>query len=215
MKKPKSVEPPKLATWLLERFSPESGPLAGDLIEAFKHGRSSSWYWKQVLAAILIALLQLMRRNIALFAYTVACSAAISIAWFFMFPNAARDSVFPRVFALYSRSYGIDWPWSFTYQMSFLTAFQTAIVMVALIAHLTISRQLRRRNVLQALLVVVVVLATGNVALPLISGLLSGLQWGGWVCVSAPAAIALILGNWKATRSRGSPLHKPKTFTSA
>ena len=38
MTKPESVEPPKLAKWLLERLSPQNEPLAGDLIEAFGRG---------------------------------------------------------------------------------------------------------------------------------------------------------------------------------
>jgi hypothetical protein len=198
MKKPKSVEPPKLATWLLERFSPESGPLAGDLIEAFKHGRSSSWYWRQVLAAILIAVPGLVRKNLVLFAYTVGCGAAISVAWFFMFPNAIHDSAFPRLFAVYAKSYEIEWPWSFVYQMAFLTAFQAGAVMVALTAHFAFSHHLRGRSLLRALLVVLVVLTISNVALPLASGLLSGFQWFGWVLVSAPAAIAFLFGNWRA-----------------
>jgi len=202
--KAKSVEPPKLATWLLSRFSPGSGPLAGDLIEAFKHGRSSGWYWRQVFVTILIALPQLMRKHLALSTYTVACGVAISVAWFFMFPNAARASAFPTVFALYARGYVMDWPWSIVYQIAFLTTFQAAIVAVALIAHLASYHQLRRRSLLRALPVVVFVLAISNVALPLLSGLLSGVEWFGWVLLSAPGAIALIFGNWKVTRSRGS-----------
>ena len=204
MTKLESVEPPKLATWLLEWFSPENGPLAGDLTEAYRSGRSATCYWRQVFTAILIALPQLVWRHLALFAYTVACSAVISITWFFVFPNAAHSSAFPKVFALYTKGYAIDWPWSFVYQIAFLTAFQAALVAVALIAHLTFSRQLRRRSFFEAWLIVVVVLAISNVALPLVSGVLSRVEWFGWVLVSAPAAIALILGNWRATRSRDS-----------
>jgi hypothetical protein len=201
MTKSKSVEPPKLATSLLERFLPDSGPLTGDLIEAFKHGRSSGWYRRQAFVAILIALPHLMRKYLALFAYAVACSAVISTAWFFMFPSAVRESAFPRLFGLYAKGYGIDWPWSFVYQIAFITAFQAATVWAALIAYLKVSRQLRRRNLLRALLVVLVVLAISNVALPLVSGLLSSFQWFGWVVVSAPAGIALIVAGKRRDRA--------------
>ena len=203
MTKSKPVEPPKLATWLLERFLPESAPLMGDLIEAFKQGRSSGWYWRQVIVAILIARPQVMRKYLALFAYAVVCSAVISTAWFFMFPSAARESAFPRLFALYAKGYRIEWPWSFVYQIAFITAFQAATVWVALVAYLTVSRQLRRRNLLRVLRVVLVVLAISNVALPLVSGFLSSFQWFGWVVVSAPIGIAFIVGNWKARRLDG------------
>lgn len=203
MTKPKSVEPPRLATWLLERFSSESESLAGDLIESFQHGSSSGWYWRQVLAAILIELPQLMRKHLVLFAYTIACSAVISIAWFFMFPNVAHASAFPRVFTLYARSYGIEWPWAFVYQIDFITTFQAATVWAALLAYLKFARQLRRRNLLLALLGLLVVLATGNVALPLVSGFLGSFHWFRWVVVSAPPAIAFIVGNWIVRRSSG------------
>jgi hypothetical protein len=49
--------PPALALWLLEHWgSPYHGEsLAGDLIEQYQEGRSRGWYWKQVIAAVLIA----------------------------------------------------------------------------------------------------------------------------------------------------------------
>jgi hypothetical protein len=49
--------PPALALWLLEHWgSPYHGEaLAGDLIEQYQEGRSRGWYWKQTIAAILIA----------------------------------------------------------------------------------------------------------------------------------------------------------------
>jgi hypothetical protein len=49
--------PPALPSWLLEHWgSPYHGEsLAGDLIEQYQEGRSCGWYWKQVIAAILIA----------------------------------------------------------------------------------------------------------------------------------------------------------------
>ena len=48
-----SAKPPRLAAWILEHFGPElhQEALAGDLNEALAQGRSSAWYWRQVLAA--------------------------------------------------------------------------------------------------------------------------------------------------------------------
>ena len=43
---------PRLALALLERFLPESEPLAGDLVEEFERRPSPLWLWVQVLAAI-------------------------------------------------------------------------------------------------------------------------------------------------------------------
>jgi hypothetical protein len=43
---------PRLASLLLERFAPGNEALHGDLDEEFSGGRSSAWYWRQVIAAI-------------------------------------------------------------------------------------------------------------------------------------------------------------------
>jgi hypothetical protein len=50
-------EPPALATWLFERLGSATtrDSVAGDLIEQYRQGRSGAWYWRQVLAAILIS----------------------------------------------------------------------------------------------------------------------------------------------------------------
>jgi hypothetical protein len=49
-------QPPRLATWLLQRWG--SGPkrefLVGDLLEQYQRGRSSAWYWRQTMTTILI-----------------------------------------------------------------------------------------------------------------------------------------------------------------
>jgi hypothetical protein len=49
---------PRLAIALLERFVPDSDPLAGDLIEEFERRQSSRWLWWQVLAAVATASLK-------------------------------------------------------------------------------------------------------------------------------------------------------------
>ena len=50
----KSAKPPRLAAWILQHFGPEFNQeaLTGDLNEALGQGRSSLWYWRQVLAAV-------------------------------------------------------------------------------------------------------------------------------------------------------------------
>lgn len=44
--------PPRLATALLLRFGPQNDPVVGDLREAYLRGKSSRWYWSQVLALV-------------------------------------------------------------------------------------------------------------------------------------------------------------------
>jgi hypothetical protein len=50
-----SRQVPRFALMLLEHFVPDSGALAGDLIEEFESRQSSAWFWWQVLGAIAFA----------------------------------------------------------------------------------------------------------------------------------------------------------------
>jgi hypothetical protein len=52
----RTSRPPVLATWLLNRFGigPRYESLSGDLIEQYQRGRSSAWYWRQVLVVIVV-----------------------------------------------------------------------------------------------------------------------------------------------------------------
>jgi hypothetical protein len=56
-------KPPRLANWLLDRLGParQNPPLAGDLLEEFRRGRSAAWFWRQTLVAILTSLGQSLR----------------------------------------------------------------------------------------------------------------------------------------------------------
>ena len=47
-------KPPAVATALLHRLGPQDDPLAGDLLEDYRSGRSRLWYWRQVLGAIVL-----------------------------------------------------------------------------------------------------------------------------------------------------------------
>jgi hypothetical protein len=51
----RSVHPPRLALWLVSQyaFGNTKDSVVGDLNEQFAHGRSSAWYWRQTLTAIL------------------------------------------------------------------------------------------------------------------------------------------------------------------
>ena len=71
----KTTKPPALATWLVEHACP--GPpneaLAGDLAEQFSQGRSSYWYWRQALVAVLLG----YAKDWRLFAW----AAAVTLLW--------------------------------------------------------------------------------------------------------------------------------------
>lgn len=221
MTKPNSLDPPKLATWLIEQFSSilQNAPLAGDLMEEFKQGRSAAWYWRQVIWAILIGLLILFGKRWGRLAYAGVFGTLICIAWLHIFPVTGRytaqqiavscngqiwygpvqtigpSSALPAMVTLYAKSYKIAWPWSLVYQVAFLTAFQAIVVAFALGAYVGFARISKATNFIQALMLVVVVLASCNVAATLLSSI-SRLVW--WVLVSTPAMFALLLGMRKA-----------------
>jgi hypothetical protein len=50
-------EPPRMAVWLLKQWaSPyRREALLGDLLEMYRGGRSRTWYWRQVVAALVLA----------------------------------------------------------------------------------------------------------------------------------------------------------------
>lgn len=52
----KRIDPPPLASWVLEHLSAgeQDEALAGDLLEEFRTGRTDAWYWSQVLAAVAV-----------------------------------------------------------------------------------------------------------------------------------------------------------------
>lgn len=56
-------EPPRMAVWLLKRgaspYRRES--LLGDLLEMYRGGRSRTWYWRQVITALILARARALR----------------------------------------------------------------------------------------------------------------------------------------------------------
>ena len=79
----RTSNPPIVATWLLERLytSAKSESLIGDLAECYGHGRSATWYWRQVLPAIALSFCKEVRGHILL------AIRAVVTGWaaFFMF----------------------------------------------------------------------------------------------------------------------------------
>jgi hypothetical protein len=75
----RSSKPPVLATWLVEHLipGPRNEALAGDLLEQFSQGRSVTWYWREVLVAILMRFLKEWR--------ILAWAAVVTVCWAFPF----------------------------------------------------------------------------------------------------------------------------------
>jgi hypothetical protein len=77
-----SSDPPSLPAWLLEhlRFGSTGEALIGDLLEEYRRGRSSAWYWRQALRAILAGYTGEVRRHWVLVARAV-CIGVLASYW--------------------------------------------------------------------------------------------------------------------------------------
>lgn len=81
--------PPVIPTWLLEHFVNHDTALVGDLLEECRQGRSTAWYWREVLTAIVVGSFQTIRTHIWL------ALRALALGWIFI--TAASRLAFPYV----------------------------------------------------------------------------------------------------------------------
>jgi hypothetical protein len=80
------MNPPALATWLLERFEIREATI-GDLIERFGAQPSRTWYWRQVFLAILAETVDDIRRHGFLAVRAVMTGFVVLV----IFDRAVRD----------------------------------------------------------------------------------------------------------------------------
>jgi hypothetical protein len=101
------LKPPRVPAWMLEHFKTggSNEALAGDLVEEFRSGRSNIWYWRQVLAALLIGWLKNIRehRNLMVFA---ALWSMLAPGWMLVAMRAAEGQ------AEAWHVWRLNWPWS-------------------------------------------------------------------------------------------------------
>lgn len=66
-------KPPAFAAWLLKRFVScyRAESLLGDLFEEYQTGRTPSWYWREVIAVLLVSARRSIRRVLSSFAVKV------------------------------------------------------------------------------------------------------------------------------------------------
>jgi hypothetical protein len=94
-----TAQPPRLASWLLRRLAGGSKreSLIGDLDEQVARGRSSSWYWRQVLSAILVGAATDLRDHKLLAVRAVLVGWAVLIPWFYLTIAVSRRIPFREV----------------------------------------------------------------------------------------------------------------------
>jgi hypothetical protein len=94
-----------MATWVLEhvarRYRRES--LTGDLIEEYRAGRSSAWYWGQVLVSVIVAACGALRsRTATLLAVRVVLGLALVCAFVREHPLLLLFALDPSPYWLYA-----------------------------------------------------------------------------------------------------------------
>ena len=135
----KTSRPPALATWMLEHLvlCSHTHALAGDLLEEFKRRDSAAWYWRQVLAAILVGLW----RELAL----QWRAAAFALVWFLVDYLISR-----RLFI--NTHFSPVRPWKFSGEQRAIFIFVPAIAFClhVSVAWLGLGLYLKLRGVLNA-----------------------------------------------------------------
>jgi len=153
----RSADPPTMATWLLEHSTPgdRNDALEGDLLEEFRSGRSANWYWRQVVAAVVIGCVHevLNHRTVLLFA----------AAWSMLVPGwLLIVAAVEQHFNLNARIAQLEFPESTVCDLGLLLAanllFIWAGILVYLIPHLWFRRNLRVRPLAQGIVASIPVL---------------------------------------------------------
>lgn len=118
----KVSHPPALASWLLKHLVPggQNEILAGDLLEQFGE-RGPAWYWRQVLAAIVVGFVQTLRARWGAILFAIAFSASIPLRYIWF--------VSQFKYLLYS-SIKLPWPLSLVSQIGILTPFNDIVLFI-------------------------------------------------------------------------------------
>lgn len=164
----RDIEPPSLATWMLQHCIPgrSNEALAGDLLEEFRAGRSITWYWRQVLDAIVLGCTREILNHSAM-AFFAALWSMLAPAWVLVVIN------FEKHFNLSQRFLRMDWPWSSVCDLGLLLGanlvFIWAGILLYLIPRLWSMRKLKIRLLnrgIFASLPVLIVLWVALIVLP-------------------------------------------------
>jgi hypothetical protein len=101
-----SRQPPRPATWLLERLGgiADFDPLIGDLAEQFAQGRSRFWYWWQTTGVLGLELARILRTHALSFVAAVLAGDVLTQGWMLCSAHA-----FQPLYASLPHVYGHPW----------------------------------------------------------------------------------------------------------
>jgi hypothetical protein len=129
----KGTDPPFLAAWMLEHWTPGgcNHALAGDLRESFRAGRSSAWYRRQVVAALVIQWTGSLFRHRTVLIFAAAW-AMVSPAWSLLIIRLYHSVDFT------GPVWRLPWPWSTVCMMSLSTAESLLFIWTGVLVYLVI-----------------------------------------------------------------------------
>ena len=144
------TNPQTLAMWILDQVTPaiHEEALAGDLLEEFRRGRSTGWYWRQVLGAVAMGCSREMRRRGLTLVFAVFWSV-LAPAWLLAIASVEQH------FDLNRRFGEMEWPWSVVCDWGSLLAanvlFIWAGVALYLTSHIWTTGKLKLRPLVRGL----------------------------------------------------------------
>lgn len=144
------IEPPSLATWMLEHLTPgdRDEALAGDLLEQFQSGRSGAWYWRQALHACVVGWTLNLRARLPLLVFALLWSM-LAPAWTAILDRILNDV---RVAGL---MWHMDAPfsplWRLLLWMPLNVLYLWAGILLFVLSHGSLTRAVPRRQLFTAL----------------------------------------------------------------
>lgn len=120
--------PPAAANWILEHLNPsgKNDALLGDLLEEFRSGRSSGWYWRQALSAVISGFARGLREH----------WLALLFAALWTIPVPALDIfVLRRIQTMhfFSQRWDLVWPYSTICDVALTVCWDVLYVWVGLL----------------------------------------------------------------------------------
>lgn len=102
-----SKNPPTIATWMLEHLTlgRKDEALAGDLLEEFRRGRPSAWYWRQVLVAVVVGFAGELRTQWTAIVFTTLFVIPVPAYWMLTVDKVMSNPLF-------ARRWHLEWPFS-------------------------------------------------------------------------------------------------------
>ena len=181
-------EPPSSAIWLLHHLLPAERreALLGDLLEQHHQGRSSRWFWREVLVALVLSLGTTLRTRRIEIAFAIVGTALQGIWWTTRWWKVIWQSQTMQSLS----GWGLGWrfPLSSGYDILFHWLLQMLVLLLLVLVFFFWRGEAKGANMLRAIGIGLAFLAPGQLPLLLLRGSSSI-----YILASVPFFLALLL----------------------